>query len=145
MLNDRHTSHQRKKSWPHRNHRPQRIQQTALHTHLTSVLFIFSFLFRGALFHTSTQNSLLRLLPALHCPTPRAWLTAHGKKNTTLYNWMPDSYKSWHAHKKAGKCPSCAVLARCHLQLWWATYLYAVSNPNIRKMMKTQTNFTVNS
>lgn len=122
MSNDRRTGHQREKSWPHRHHMLQRIQQKRddrTHVWHQSPPPLLSF-FEVNFFHTSTQNGLLRLLPALHCPAPRAWLRAHGKKNTTLFHQMPDSYKSWHAHKKAGKCPLSAVLVLCHLQLWWA-------------------------
>lgn len=129
IFNDRHTGHQRRKSWLRRQHRPQRICRLQI---ISPFFFYF-------IFYNNTQNSLLHLQPVLHCPTPRAWLTAHGKKNTTLYCRMPDSYKSWHAHREGGKFPLWAIFALCYLQLWWARLEYKVHltklyiTSNIRK------------
>lgn len=110
VLKTTHTTHQRKKVWPRRCHMPQRIQQEwddctpVWHQPTPPPLF---FLLRCP-FNTSTQNSFLHLLPVLHCPTPQA----HGKKNTTLFHQMPDSYQFWHAHEKTWK-------------KFWGKHLYA--------------------
>lgn len=64
MLNDRRTSHQRKKSWPHRSHRPQRIQQKWVDCtpiwhqslHPPSLLSFFFFL-RCTFSHQHTKQS----------------------------------------------------------------------------------------
>lgn len=57
-------------------------------------------------FNRRTLKALVHL-PALQHLPPRAWLRAHGKKNSELLRQIQDFSKSRHARKRVGKCNPC--------------------------------------
>lgn len=71
---------------------------------LTSAFVSLSVLYFG--FNTRTLKALIQLLPVLQHLEPRAWLRAHGKKNTEPLHQIQDFSKSRHARKRVGKCTS---------------------------------------
>lgn len=121
MLNDRHTGHQRKKTWPRRHHRLQRIQRR--HEQPSNITSLFPLLsFRWCTSHQHTKQ-----------PPPFAASAALSYTSSMVKS----TWKEKHhvvtlearfiqiltcTHKKAGKCPLCAVLSLCHLRLWWAGF-----------------------
>lgn len=88
MWNDRHTSHQRKKSWPRRHHRPQRIQQKWVGCtpiwHQSSFLYILFFLWCTFSHQHTKQSPPFAASTALSCTLSRVNSTWKEKHHVVL-------------------------------------------------------------